>query len=196
MKNYLLSKKCWSALLLLLLLNVSNDAFSQDYNSARITVLNGSSIPFYFNSIARLKNGIEISQGTKLGISLKTNNVVDHDLTGFILNFRSFNNQPDIKGDVYTLPLNKLRLKAENALGLDAGVSQNYVALTNNWLPLFIYEDLTWSTNLSWNTHQLNISYDCGIPESAGGNGALLGEEPDYYQVEIEIEIIPTGSGF
>jgi hypothetical protein len=80
-------------------------------------------------------------------------------------------------------------------MGLESGLSQGYVALSTDWLPLFIYQNDVWS-DLSWNTHQLNISYDCGIPVSAGGNGTLLGEEPDYYLVEIEIEIFPTGHGF
>jgi hypothetical protein len=179
----------------LLLIFHSSVVFSQEWNSARISVLSGNSIPFYFNSLDKIKKGIEVVQGTKLGITLTSNNVVDHDLTGFNLNFRSYNNQPFIKGDVYTLPLDRIRLRAASALGLESGVSEGYVPLSIDWLPLFTYQNETW-TDLSWNTHQLYISYDCGIPVSAGGNGNLLGEEPDYYLVEIEIEIFPTGPGF
>ncbi len=29
----------------------------------------------------------------------------------------------------------------------------------------------------------------------AGGNGSLLGEEPDYYNVEIQFDLWPTVSG-
>lgn len=168
---------------------------AQEWNSARITVLNGGNIPFVFNTLDRFRKGIELNNASKFGITLSTNNVSGHDLTGFQLNFRSFNMQPAIQGEVYSIPLDRVRVKAENALGLETGLSQGYVSLNTDWMPLFSYENLLW-TNLSWNTHQINISYECGKPVDMGGNGVLLGESPDYYVVEIEFEIIPTGTGF
>lgn len=179
----------------ILMFFVVSECFSQDWNSARISVLNGGSIPLTFNSIEKLKKGIEILSGTKFGISLGTKNIVGHDLTGFVLNFRTFNSQANLTGDYYTLPLNRIRVKAENVIGLETGNSLGYMDLAADWTPLFTYENLLWS-DLTWVTHQLNISYECGKPESDGGNGALLGENPDYYTVEIEFELVPTGPGF
>jgi len=69
------------------------------------------------------------------------------------------------------------------------------VDLSSNWVPLFSFTNLTWH-NLTWTNAQLNISFECGKPTTSGGNGNLLGEEPDYYNVEIEFELVPTGLGF
>ena len=168
---------------------------AQEWNSARISVLNGGNIPFIFNTLERLRKGIELNNATKFGITLTDNNVSGHELTGFQLNFRSFNMQPSIQGEVYSIPLDRIRVKAENALGLETGLSQGYVSLSTDWMPLFTYENILWS-DLGWNTHQINITYECGKPVDMGGNGVLLGESPDYYVVEIEFEIIPTGPGF
>ncbi|MCU0362276.1 MAG: hypothetical protein MUE32_02870 [Bacteroidales bacterium] len=168
---------------------------SQEWNSARLTVLYGSSIPFNFNSIEKIRNGIEIITGTQIGISMADSNQVGHDLEGFDLNFRSFNGQANIRGDVYTLPLNRIRVRAENSLGLGAGLSTGYQDLTTGWTTLFSYTNAAW-TDLTWQNHQLVISYECGKPVADGGNGSLLGEEPDYYNVEIEFELVPTGPGF
>ena len=170
--------------------------FSQEWNSARLTVLYGSSIPFNFNSLDKFKKGIEINPGTRFGISMADSSKLGHVLQGFVLNFRAFNNQSSIKGDVYTLPLNRIRVKAENGVGLESGFSYGFKDLTADWIPLFkyTYTTLPW-INLNWVSNQLNVSYDCGKP-LPGGNGSLLGEEPDYYNIEIEFELVPTGSGF
>jgi len=170
-------------------------AISQEWNSARISVLYGNSIPFNFNTLEKIKNGIEIATGTEIGISMADSNQVGHDLEGFDLNFRSFNGQANIKGDVYTIPLNRIRVKAENSLGLGGGSSSGYQDLTTAWSTLFSYTNATW-TDLNWADNQLIISYECGKPVSDGGNGSLLGEEADYYNVEIEFELVPTGPGF
>lgn len=179
---------------ILIFINISK-GFSQEWNSARITVLYGSNIPFNFNSLDKIKKGIEITTGTHIGISMADSSKVGHDLEGFVLNFRAFNGQPNIKGDVSALPLNKIRVKAENLLGLGSGFSYGFQNLSTDWVPLFTYTNVLW-TDLNWANHQLNISYDCGKPESEGGSGSLLGESPDYYHVEIEFEIVPTGPGF
>ncbi|MDP4239747.1 MAG: hypothetical protein Q8904_09810 [Bacteroidota bacterium] len=180
--------------LVLICLNTPK-GFSQEWNSARLTVLSGSSIPFNFNTLDKIKNGIEITTGTLFGISMADSSKVGHVLQGFVLNFRSFNSQTNIKGDVYTLPLNRLRLKAQSVKGLGSGSWYGYKDLTSDWVPLFSYTTLTWS-NLNWANDQLNISYECGKPVTDGGNGSLLGEEPDFYNVEIEFELVPTGPGF
>ncbi len=179
---------------IILFINIGN-VRGQEWNSARITVLYGSNIPFNFNSMDKIKKGIEINTGTHIGISMADSSKVGHDLEGFDLNFRSFNGQANIKGDASSLPLNRIRVKAENLLGLGSGFSSGYKDLTTDWITLFSYINPSW-TDLNWADHQLNISFECGKPVSEGGNGSLLGEDPDYYNVEIEFEIVPTGPGF
>jgi hypothetical protein len=183
----------WFALLLFLLL--PELSYTQELNGARLALLYGGNITFNFNSISKFANGMELINATQLGITLADSNQPGYDLEGFDLNIRSFNGSVNIKGDIYTLPLDKIRLKAENALGLGAGTSFGYQDLTTGWTTLFSYTNPAF-TNLTWNSSQLYISYDCGIPISAGGNGTLLGQPADYYSVEIEIELIPTGPGF
>lgn len=169
--------------------------FAQEWNSARLVILYGGNTTFNFNSLDKIKNGIELTNATHLGISMADSNQPGHILEGFDLNFRTFNGATNIKGDVYTLDLNHIRLKAENALGLGAGTSNGFVDLDAGWSTLFTYTNVAY-TDLTWDAHQLYLSYDCGIPVSDGGNGSLLGEPGDYYTVEIEIELIPTGPGF
>jgi len=169
--------------------------FSQEWNAARLNVLYGSSLPLNFSSLSKIKKGIEVQTGTRFGISLADSSIVGHILQGFVLYFRAFNNQANIKGDVYVLPLNRLRIKAENVIGLESGHSYGYQDLSSDWVPLFSYTNVSW-TDLNWANNQLNISYECGKPVSAGGNGSLMGEDPDYYNIEIEFELVPTGPGF
>ncbi len=173
----------------------TEQVFSQEWNAARLNVLYGSSLPLNFSSLSKIKKGIEVQTGTRFGISLADSSKVGHVLQGFVLYFRAFNNQANIKGDVYVLPLNRLRVKAENVIGLESGHSYGYQDLSSDWVPLFSYTNVSW-TDLNWANNQLNISYECGKPVSAGGNGSLMGEEPDYYNIEIEFELVPTGPGF
>jgi len=167
----------------------------QDWNSARLSLLYGGNIPFNFNSMKAYSTGIEITDGTILGVTLVDNNVVGHDLQGFDLNFRSFNGQGNINGAADNLNLNAIRVKAENSLGLATGTTVGYQDLSTTWTTIFSYTSIPFS-NLAWNTHQVSLSYECGKPISEGGNGILLGVTPDYYTVEIEIELVPTGPGF
>lgn len=169
--------------------------FSQEWNAARLNVLYGSSLPLNFSSLGKIKKGIEVQTGTRFGISLVDSLQLGHVLQGFVLYFRAFNNQANIKGDVSVLPLNKIRVKAENVVGLESGHSYGYQDLSTDWLPLFSYTNASWH-NLNWANHQLNISYECGKSLADGGNGTLLGEDPDYYNVEIEFELVPTGINF
>lgn len=187
---------CKHTIVSVLILISSVSVFAQEWNSARLTMLYGSSIPFNFNSISKIKNGITISPGTRLGISMADSAKVGHILQGFVLYSRTFNSQTNLQGEAAnTLPLSKIRIKAENYLGLGDGITYGFKDLTSDWVPLFTYTKSPW-VNLSWNTHQLTITYDCGIPTESGGNGSLIGETPDYYNVEIEFELVPTGPGF
>lgn len=182
-------------LIFLLIIISTGKVLSQEWNTARLTVLYGSSIPFNFNAMQKIKQGVEISPGTRFGISMADSARIGHVLQGFVLNCRAFNKQTVIKGDSYSLPLNKILIKAENAIGLENGISYGYTELTSDWVPLFKFTNLTW-TNLTWANNQLNVSFECGKSLDADNSGSLLGEKPDYYNVEIEFELVPTGLGF
>jgi len=175
----------------------SQKGISQDAAliSSRLTLVYGSSIPFNFNTLEKIKNGIEIATGTMLGISLADGNPDGSKmLTGFNIYFKSFNDQAVIQGDVYTLPLNMIRVKADNAPGLGTGTTEGYQDLSTGETLLFSYTNPTW-VDLNWADYQLIISYECGKPVADGGNGSLLGEEPDYYNVEIQFDLWPTVAG-
>ena len=170
----------------------------QEWNYARLSLIYGGEIPFYFNSVKRISEGMEIQEGTILGITLVDSAQVGHTLTGFDLQMRAFNGATEIMGEVHSLELNRIRISADNYLGFGAGFSTDgYQDLSAAWTRLCQYTDpdLVFD-DLAWDTHQLGISYECGKPVSEGGNGSLLGEPADFYRVEIEIELIPTGPGF
>ncbi len=171
---------------------------SCQFNSARLSVIYGGNLPFNFNSIDDYKNGIQINNGTILGITMVDNNVLGATLEGFTLRFRSFNAQANIEGDVFNLPLNSIQLEATNNIGLPPAATTIYTGLqdlTIAWIDLVQYTQNPVTppdfNNLDWANHQINISYECGI-----ANGTLLGYPGDYYTVEIELELIPTGPGF
>lgn len=187
---------CPKILILSVLISLGSGLlFSQEWNAARLNVLYGSSLPLNFSSLSKIKKGIEVQTGTRFGISLADSSKIGHVLQGFTLYFRAFNNQANIKGDTYVLPLNKIRVKAENVIGLESGYSYGYQDLSSDWVPLFSYTNTNW-VDLNWANNQLNISYECGKPVAEGGNGSLMGEEPDFYNIEIEFELVPTGPGF
>ncbi|HYW95915.1 MAG TPA: hypothetical protein VE870_10035 [Bacteroidales bacterium] len=180
---------------LILLIWTTTIAYSQEWNSARLSLIYGSDIPFNFNSMQKYRDGIEILDGTILGISLADSSAAGHTLEGFDLNIRTFNGATFIRGDVNNLSLDRIRIKAENYLGLSTGFTYGYVDLSAVWTTLFSYTNPAF-TGLSWDTDQISISYECGKPVSQGGNGSLLGEDPGPYTIELEIEIIPAGPGF
>ena len=169
---------------------------AQEYNHARLSIIYGGSIPFNFKTIDNYQNGIRINEGTIIGISLADSNQVGATLEGFNLRFRSFNSQANIEGAVHNLPLSTIQVEAQNNLGLPAP-NANYLglqSLTSSWVNLVEYTQNPISPpdfiNLNWANHQIKLSYECGVSSS------LLGEPSDYYSVEIEIELIPTGPGF
>lgn len=186
------------AFVLILLLAIFTDGMCQEYNYARLALLYGSNIPFNFNSVRRYTEGIEIEDGTILGITLVDSAQAGTDLEGFDLFMRTFNGATEILGEAYSLDLNAVRIRADNYLGFAVGfTSDGYQDLAATWTRICSYTDPdAVFDDLVWTDHQVSISYDCGIPVADGGNGSLLGEAPDYYQVEVEIELVPTGLGF
>lgn len=186
------------SLLIVFCFFISHNSSCQEFNYARLSVIYGGNLPFNFISIDDYKNGIRIDNGTVLGITLADSNQVGATLEGFTLRFRSFNAQANIEGDVYNLPLNAIQIEATNNIGLPPAAATIYTGLQDlaiAWVDLVQYTQNPVTppdfNDLDWANHQINISYECGI-----GNGTLLGYPGDYYTVEIELELIPTGPGF
>ncbi|MCK4751134.1 MAG: hypothetical protein KAT15_28945 [Bacteroidales bacterium] len=188
--------KLW--LICILIFTVTGNSFSQEWNYARLVLIYGGNIPFNFNSINRYTQGIEIEEGTIVGVTLADSNQVGYDLTGFDLNMRAFNGATEIQGDANNIDLDAIRIKAENYLGFGVGFSSpGYQDLASVWTTICTYAVApAVFTDLAWDTHQLAVSYECGKPVADGGNGSLLGEPPDYYRVEVELELVPIGPGF
>lgn len=171
--------------LLYLIFGKTNQFYTQD-NTARLTTLIGSHIEFNFNSIDKYRNGIRITDGTTLGISME--DLSGGTLIGWHLDFQSFLSQPTIDGGGgNSLPLSVIQIEATDASG-------NLASATFNGL-----QDLTIAPGnelmntvdpahipANANTHQVNLSYECGI-----ANGSLLGSTADYYTIEVEVILIP-----
>ena len=191
-------KKCsYLIFLFVVFLTLTPDKATAQYNTARLTVLSGGNIPFNFNSIEKYENGIEITNGTLLGIT-----IVDipsefvppfapnSTLAGWSLEFQSFNGQTTILGGgTNTLDLNTIQVQATNQLGLAPTINATYTGYQD----LSVAGNVLFSTtdaahlNTDFSTHQINLTYQCGM-----ANGSLLGETPDYYVVEIEVLLIPS----
>jgi len=179
---------------LLILLIVSNTMVrSQDFNYARLVVVYGNNIPFNFNSIENFKDGIRIEDGTILGITMVDSVANLPTVHGFDLQFRTFNGKAVIEGSgANSLPLNTIEVEATDFSGLGGATYSGLQPLSPGWINLVQYTDPAAPpfNDLNYSTHQIRISYECGI------NTSLLGEVSDYYNVEIEFELIPTGPGF
>ena len=177
---------CWAILI------VKPNVLAQDQNTARISIITGSNVSFNFSTIAKIKTGYTLTDYTTLGISLTSLYVPGHDLQGFELYFSS-NGSPNLQGEVHTIPLSKLSVSAVKLNGLVAGVSvsEGYKTLTAGNVKLFSYTIApavwTLADDLVGQTDQLSISYQCS---------PLLGEESDYFNVEIAFELWPIGAGF
>jgi hypothetical protein len=184
---------------ILWLVSIASAGIAQEFNYARLVMLYGGNIPFNFSSMKQYTEGIEIAEGTILGVTLADSAQPGTSLEGFDLMVRAFNGATEIEGEANSLDLNVIRIKAEDHLGFGTGIftSDGYIDLPPDFQRLCNFTDnIGGFDDLVWTDHQLVISYECGKPVAAGGNGSLLGEPPDYYHVEIELELVPAGLGF
>ena len=180
-------------ILLILLIVSATMVQSQEFNYARLVVVYGNNIPFNFNSIQNFKDGIRIEDGTILGITMVDSVTNLPTVHGFDLQFRAFNSSGVIQGSgANSLPLNTIEVEATDFSGLGGAIYSGLQPLTPGWIKLVQYTDPASPpfNDLNYSTHQIRISYECGKTIS------LLGEVNDYYNVEIEFELIPTGPGF
>lgn len=160
------------------------NAQSQAWNSARLSVISGGNIEFYFNSLDKYENGVTYTNGTTLGISIN-DEAPGSALASWTLDFTSNAGQTEFTGEGgNTLDLDRLELTPSNNLGLAA-------ATFSGTLPLSTATQTLVSTALpallttDWTTHQVNITYDMGTTTS------LIEENPGFYTVEIEFTLEP-----
>lgn len=185
-------KKVFSTLIIVFLFNLGL-VFAQEANYARLVVIYGNNIPFNFNTISDYENGIRIEDGTILGITMVDSASNLPTVHGFDLQMKTFNGQAVIQGSgANSLPLNSIEVEASDFSGLGAAIYSGLQPLSPGWTKLVQYTDGAAPpfNDLNYSTHQIRISYECGK------NISLLGEVSDYYNVEIEFELIPTGPGF
>jgi len=157
-------------------------------NFARLTTMIGSHIEFNFNTLDKFNNGVRITDGTTLAITMQ-NLPAGAAVTGWHIDVQSWLAQPTIDGaGGNVLPLNTIQIEATDANGNLAG--STFFGLQD----LAIAPGATLMSTAGFganvpadpNTHQINLSYECGI-----GNGSLLGSTADYYTVEVEVILIP-----
>ena len=155
-------------------------------NVARLTTIIGSHIEFNFNSIDNYTNGIRIDDGTTLGITMSA--IAPSILTGWHIDMQAFSGATSIDGDGGAiLPLNTIQIEATDANGNLSG------ATFNGLQDLAVAPGATLMSTIDPahlpadpNTHQINISYECGI-----ANGSLLGAVSSFYSVNVDIIFIP-----
>lgn len=180
---------------------ISRTAVCQ-YNTARLVLASGGSLTFNFNSIADYKNGKTDLSGTVLGISIADNPLDPNVVDGFEL----YVNTPDvvIQGEniVNTLPLNTIVLDATIISGLPTSTLNPMLpsALVNGAPPLpapptglllLSCTGLCTDVPAVSSTDMIRITYAVGT--TAGNN--LLGQESDYYTVEIDYWLWPLCGG-
>ena len=174
--------------ILLCCLFSSNEAEAQPWNTARLSVIEGGTVEFNFNSFNEYENGITSTNGTVLGITI-ANLAAGSALASWTLDFATDLGATDFTGPgTNTLDLSTIQLTASENFGF-AGETVTFsgpLALTAASQTLVSTSD-TDLLNIDWTTHQVNITYDCGT--TAGNN--LLEETPGYYTVEIEFTLEP-----
>lgn len=160
-------------------------AKAQD-NYARLTVLIGSHIEFNFNSLDKYASGIQIPDGTTLGVAI--GEIAPAVMTGWHLDVQTFLGATDLVGSTgATLPSETIQIEATDANGnLGTAIFAGQIDLTAAGGTLMSTNDLT-DIPADPNTHQINITYDCGTTPATN----LLGATADYYTIEVEFILIP-----
>lgn len=155
-------------------------------NYARLTVLIGSHIEFNFNSLDKYQNGVQITDGTTLGIAI--GEIAPAVMTGWHLDVQTFLGATDLVGSTgATLPSETIQIEATDANGnLGTAIFGGLRDLTAAGATLMSTNDLS-DVPADPNTHQINISYECGMTPANN----LLGATADYYTIEVEFILIP-----
>lgn len=188
----------------MLFFGVSQKVLCQ-YNSARLVLVSGGSLSFSFNNLADYKNGKTDANGTILAISMADNALDPTVVDGFEL----YVNTPDavIQGEdiANTLALNTIELDATILGGLPTSTINPLLpsALVNGVGPsccppvaptgLLLISCTGGCTDVpaTSNTNQVRVTYAIGT--TVGNN--LLGQQPDYYTVEVDYWLWPLCGG-
>ena len=158
---------------------------TQDWNSARISILSPQQVNFVVNTMNEVQNGIVIPDGTVLGITV-SNSAAGSALAGFEVTFSSYLGQPTFTGDAgSSMPLDVLELTATNFAGFGGGTSF-LGPLSLDAVPQIIVTSTETTTN--WATHQIGISYELGTDPLNG----LEQFESGFYTIEIDFILEPT----
>ncbi len=178
LKNILL----FQALMLL-----SWSTLAQD-NVARLTLLIGSHIEFNFNSIADYQNGKQITNGSTIGVTMSE--ILPAVLTGWHIDVQTFLGATDFtdnSGGGVLLPSETIQIEATDASGnLGTATFTGLQDLSAGGATLMSTNDLA-HVPANPNTHQINLSYECGM--TVANN--LLGTNGGYYTIEVEVILIP-----
>ncbi len=169
----------------ILLVIGSLNASAQD-NYARLTVLIGSHIEFNFNTLDKYNTGIQIPDGTTLGVAI--GEIAPAVMSGWHLDVQTFLGATDLVGSTgATLPSETIQVEATDANGnLGTAIFGGPRDLTAAGATLMSTNDLS-DIPADPNTHQINITYDCGTTPATN----LLGAVADYYTIEVEFILIP-----
>lgn len=169
----------------LILIMAQYVVLAQD-NYARLTVLIGSHIEFNFNTLDKYNNGIQIVDGTTLGIAI--GEIAPAVMSGWHVDVQTFLGAADLTGSTgATLPSETIQIEATDANGnLGTAVFTGLQDLSVAGATLVSTTDLS-HVPADPNTHQINITYECGMTPTNN----LLGSTADYYTIEVEFVLIP-----
>jgi hypothetical protein len=165
--------------------------------SARLMVFSGASVPFFFNTLDRLENGLNTEAfPTILGITLIDQDVTsDPEITGFVLSARAAT--PEIVGYSNSIPLSLITIEIDPSIGVFDGGTFTFIQNVPTELSFGSVDLLTFLrttptfTPLNQNIDRAQVVFRCGE-----GGGGLIGVPGDRYAVDIIFELTPTGFGF
>ncbi len=185
-----------------------------DYNSARLSMLSGSSVDFNFQTISDYKNGITKSNSTVMGISICNCNseggtsadpIAGSTITGYSIYLDT--DDPNFTG---LNPVNSLPLCAlEASATVSAGFAASAVTVTGTKVALDqiptaggpIFQEDNSPLQIAdrfWTTDQISIDYFMGVSPASGPCAlsvpfidAAGGYVPDAYYVTISFTLVP-----
>ena len=174
------------------ILCIAKCAFAQPENTARLTILSGGTVPFFFSSYNQF-TGAPVGGITYTDYTTFSMEVVDLIAGAPVIDSWSLDVQAmavSFVGDdpANTLPLSTLQMQATSFPSGCAGC----VSTGIQTLPIFgTSVDLVSSgpTGVPPPSNQVSISYFCGTV------APLLGSPPDHYSLDIEYTLKPCVLG-
>tara|TARA_B110001452_G_scaffold24060_1_gene19054 strand:+ start:1167 stop:1667 length:501 start_codon:yes stop_codon:yes gene_type:complete len=161
---------------------ISTTTFYCQDNIARLITIIGSQVTFNFNSISKHSTGITKPNRTRFGVRFS-------DLTGGASGVTQWKVTAEpasatINGDggSNTLNINVLELQATDANGGLVGSTFSGWQILGNGNPLVTSSTIPASAT----THQIDISYRCGVTNS------VFDSTSDYYEIEIDFVLSPV----